>query len=91
MKHLPRRARLSRDTDAETEARQIETWRGLSSVEISALVAGASRAARTVALAGLRARHPLASDRELVARLAAITLGRDLARRVYPELDRLAP
>ena len=85
------RALLSRDTDPAIEARQIETWRRLSSVEIAEIVAGASRAARGLALAGLRARHPRASDRELVVRLAAIALGRELARQAYPELDRLDP
>lgn len=85
----PRGAVLSRDTDAEAEARQIEAWRRMSSIQIAELITGASRAARALALAGLRARHPAASERELLIRLAALTLGRDLARRVYPELDRL--
>ncbi len=86
-----RRALLSRDTDPDIEARQIETWRRMSSIEIAELVAGASRAVRDLALAGLRARHPQASERELVARYAALTLGRDLARCAYPELDHLDP
>lgn len=80
---------LSRDTNAAAERRQIETWRRLSTIEIGQLVAGATRAARTLALAGLRARYPQASARELTIRLAAITLGPALARRVYPELERL--
>jgi hypothetical protein len=84
-------ARLSRDTDRKAEERQIVAWRSLSTVEIAGLVAGASRAARTLALAGLRARYPLASDRELTVRLAAITLGPTVARRAYPELDDLEP
>jgi len=84
-----RRAVLSRDTDLEAEERQVETWRKLSSIQIAALITGASRAARSLAIAGLRARHPDASDREIVVRLAALTLGRELARRAYPELDRL--
>lgn len=86
-----RRALLSRDSDPEVEARQIEAWRRMSSIELAKVVAGASQAVRALALAGVRARYPQASERELVARLAAVTLGRDLARRVYPELDRLDP
>jgi hypothetical protein len=82
---------LARDTDAAVEARQIAVWRQMSPAEIAALVAGASRAVRALALAGLRARHHAASERELVARFAALTMGRDLARRAYPELDRLDP
>ena len=84
-----RRAVLSRDTDPDAEARQIETWRSLSTMEIAAIVAGASSTARALEIAGLRSRHPNASDRELVVRFAALTLGRELAILAYPELDRL--
>jgi hypothetical protein len=87
----PLEARLSRDTDRAAEDRQIAAWRSLSTVEIGRLVAGASRAARTLALAGLRARYPSASAHELTVRLAAVTLGPALARRAYPELDDLEP
>ena len=52
---------------------------------------GATRAARALALAGLRARYPAASERELVVRFAELTLGSELARRVYPELAALDP
>jgi hypothetical protein len=86
-----RRAVLTRDTDREIEDRQVQIWRGLSSIEIAEVVAGATRTARALSLAGLRARYPVASDRELVVRLAALTLGSDLARRVYPELAVLDP
>ena len=85
------RALLSLDTDGRAEARQIEIWRSLSSVERGALIDGASRAARQLALAGLRTRYPEATEPELIKRLATITLGRELACRVYPELDTLAP
>ena len=86
-----RPARLTDDTERTAEDRQIVAWRRLSTIEVAALVAGASKAARALALAGLRSRYPAASPRELVLRLAAITLGPDLARKVYPEIDRLAP
>ena len=52
---------------------------------------GASETVRTFALAGLRDRYPTATEPELVARLALITLGPDLARSVYPELNSLEP
>jgi hypothetical protein len=48
-------------------------------------IAGLCRAAGALAVAGLRARHPDASDAELVVRLAWMTLGSDLARVVYPD------
>jgi hypothetical protein len=83
------RALLSTDTSRDAERRQIAVWQSLSTVEIAALIDGASRAARTLALAGLRVRHPNASDKELVARFAEMTIGPDLARLAYPELDGL--
>jgi hypothetical protein len=48
-------------------------------------ITGLCRAARAVAVAGLRARHPDASDAELTVRLASITLGASLARLVYAD------
>jgi len=41
------------------------------------------RGVRRLALAGLRARHPGASDAELIVRLFASVHGRELALRVY--------
>jgi hypothetical protein len=78
-----------RDTTVAMEARQIEIWRSLSTVQIAEVVSGASRAVRTLALAGLRARFPAASEDELTARLAAVTLGQAMARRVYPQVANL--
>jgi hypothetical protein len=46
-------------------------------------------AADTMALAGIRLRHPGASPREQFLRLASVKLGRDLARQVYPEIEQL--
>jgi hypothetical protein len=82
---------LSDDTDPEIEARQVAVWRELSSVEIAAIINAASRATRTLALAGLRDRYPRASPHELSLRLARITLGSDLAAKAYPELQHLDP
>jgi len=61
----------------------------MSSVELASLIAGASRSVRTLAMAGLRSRYPDASERELTVRWAVLTLGPELARAVYPDLDRL--
>lgn len=82
---LPR-AVLSRDTTAEAERRQVETWRRMSTVEIAQVIDGACEAARALACAGLRERHPGASGRMLVALYAEMTLGPELARKAYPEL-----
>jgi hypothetical protein len=77
---------LSADTTRSAERLQVMAWRSMSSVERVRLVAGAARAVRALALAGLRQRHPGATDSEIVARLARLTLGRSLAHRVYPHL-----
>jgi hypothetical protein len=51
---------LTRHTDPEIEARQVQIWRGLSSIEIAEVIVGAIRTARALSLAGLRARYPVA-------------------------------
>ena len=80
---------LSRDTTREAERMQVRAWRAMSSEDLAHLVAGASRAVRIFAFAGLRERYPTASEQRLVALYAELTLGRELARRVYPELERI--
>jgi hypothetical protein len=80
---------LSADTDAESEQRQIARWRAMSPADKLRLVAELNAAADTMALAGIRLRHPGASPREQFLRLATVKLGRDLARQVYPEIDQL--
>jgi hypothetical protein len=80
---------LADDTPLEIEARQIEGWRRLSAADKAELIASLSRAAREMALAGIRDRHPGASPREEFLRLAMLTLGAALARQAYPEIDRL--
>ena len=77
---------LSADTTRHAERLQVNAWRSMSSVQRAQLVAGAARAVRVIALAGLRQRHPDASESEIVARLALLTLGPSLAGRVYPHL-----
>jgi hypothetical protein len=86
-----RRAVLSNDSTRTAEQAQFEIWRSMTTVQIAELIVGASNAARTLAIAGLRERYPGANDHELLVRYAALTLGPALARRVYPEFDRLEP
>ena len=82
-------ALLSADTDAASEQHQIERWRAMPPADKLRLVAELNAAADTMALAGVRLRHPGASPREQFLRLATVKLGRDLALRVYPEIDQL--
>lgn len=85
------RSRLADDTSADIEARQIEAWRRMSPDEKAALVTALVRSTRDMAVAGIRSRHPEATDREVFLRLAILNLGRDLAARAYPEIDALRP
>jgi hypothetical protein len=77
---------LSADTTRHAERLQVMAWRSMSSVQRAQLVAGAARTVRAIALAGLRQRHPGASEAEIVARLALLTLGPSLAHRAYLHL-----
>lgn len=79
---------LSSDTSPEAEARQLEAWRGMSSIEIARTIRAAWSAGRRIAWIGLRERFPHADDHELRVRLAVQTLGRDLALRIHPEVAR---
>ena len=77
---------LYSDTDPEVEALQIELWRHASPTHKMNMLAQLNVSARRLALAGLRARYPQASEAELRRRLAALLLGEDLAREVYGDL-----
>ncbi|MCA1562644.1 MAG: hypothetical protein LC753_06415 [Acidobacteria bacterium] len=76
---------LSQDTDSETERIQIEIWRGMSPLQKARLVSDATRVAHALALAGIRHRHPAASERECFLRLAVLQMGPELVRAVYPD------
>jgi hypothetical protein len=80
---------LNSDTSLEIERKQIDGWRRMSPQDKAALVTGLTRAAFAMTLAGIRHRHPAASPREAHLRLALITLGPELARRAFPDIDTL--
>ena len=80
-----RRAILSADTSPEAERLQIDAWRRMSPAEKARVTSGLTRAVRAMAFAGIRQRHPSASERECLLRFALLTLGPDLACRAYPE------
>jgi hypothetical protein len=61
----------------------------MTPAEKAAIVSTLTRAVYDLALTGVRLRHPLASPHEQFLRLAVITLGPDLARKAYPEVDEL--
>jgi hypothetical protein len=78
---------LADDTPHDIEQRQIEGWRRMSPAQKAELIVALSQSARDLALAGIRHRYPNASPREQFLRLAMLTLGRELARRAYPDID----
>ncbi len=51
------------------------------------MLAGLNASTKSIALSGLRNRHPRASQAELRRRLADLLLGEELARRVYGEIE----
>ena len=81
---------LSRDTSAESERMQVELWRAMSPLEKLSLVSAISRNVQELSLAGIRERHPRATEDELLIRLAVLKLGGELAQRVYPNAAKLA-
>ena len=81
---------LSRDTSAESERMQVELWRAMSPLEKLSLVSAISRNVQELSLAGIRERHPRATEDELLIRLAVLKLGAELAQRAYPNAAKLA-
>lgn len=73
----------SSDTDAAAEELQFEIWGRMSAQEKVVLTFQLCEFARQLALQGLRERHPQASERELVLRLAAQNLDRETMIRAF--------
>jgi hypothetical protein len=78
---------LASDTSAVAERIQIQIWRGMPSWRKLELVGQMNAAVRALALSGLRQRFPQASRAELERRLATLTLGAELAVRIYGTLE----
>ena len=76
---------LYTDTHPKMEALQIELWRQANPTRKMNMLAQLNASARLLALAGLRARYPQATEVELRRKLADLLLGEELARKVYEE------
>jgi hypothetical protein len=74
------------DTHPKMEALQIELLRQASPARKLEMLAQLNASARTLALAGLRSRHPQATETELHRWLADLLLGQELACKVYGEI-----
>ena len=80
---------LAADTTLDVEQRQLDSWRRLSPADKLRLVSDTTRAVIDLSLAGIRRRHPDATERECFLRLAIILLGAERARRIYPDAAQL--
>ena len=79
---------LSPDTPPDIERLQIERLRQMPAWRKMELMAGMSQTVRTLALAGLRQRHPEDTPAQRRRRLADLLLGPELASRAYgPPLE----
>ena len=58
----------------------------MTPAEKAAIVTSLTRTVFELARAGVRQRYPAASPREQFLRLAVVTLGAELARKVYPDI-----
>jgi hypothetical protein len=71
------------DTSVEAWDKQFELYRRMSTVQKARAFRDITLAANAFALAGLRQRHPEASEGELLLRLAVLRLGEDLVAQAY--------
>ncbi len=76
-------AGMLRDTAPERERRYYQLLAAMSPAARLRRAVSLSRMVRRLALAGLRARHPHADDRELRTRLAVTLYGRPTAQRIF--------
>ncbi len=74
---------LSSDTHPKMEALQIELIRRMPAWKKLAVVEGLNETVRTLAVSGIRERHPNATPQEVQRMLADLILGAELARKVY--------
>ncbi len=86
---LPPTFGRSLDTSDEASRAQVERWRAMTPAQKAELVAALTGATLQMMDAGIAERYPNASERERFLRRAILTLGRELAVRVYPEAAEL--
>jgi hypothetical protein len=81
----------SRDTAPAAHELQLRCYRAMSGSARVALAAQLSEDVRTIAMAGIRERHPEYGDREALYALQRILLGDELFTRAMPLAPLLAP
>lgn len=73
----------ARDVHPDVEAIVVEGWRSMSAAEKVQQVHELTRTARQFSLAGIRARNPNASERDVQLRLASFWLDRETMIRLF--------
>lgn len=73
--------RLTLDTSPDAAVVQNTAWSRMSPSERVALASAMSEDARTISLAGFRARRPELGDRDLILELVRLIYGLDLRER----------
>jgi hypothetical protein len=78
---------LFSDTHPKMEALQIQLLRQASPTQKMNMLAQLNEFARLLALAGLRSQYPQAAEAEIRRKLAVLLLGKDLAYKVYGDVQ----
>ena len=74
---------LYSDTHPKMEALQIELIRRMPAWKKISIMDGLNETVKTLALSGIKQRHPNATPAQIQRMLAELTLGVKLARKVY--------
>jgi hypothetical protein len=74
---------LSSDTHPKMERMQIEFIRRMPAWKKIAMVDGLNETVKTLAMSGIKQRHPNATPQQIQRMLAELMLGAELARKVY--------
>jgi hypothetical protein len=76
-------AQLYSDTHPKIEAMQIELIRHMPAWKKISIVDGLNETVKTLAISGIKQRHPAATPEQIHRMLAELMLGVELARKVY--------
>ncbi len=71
------------DTAPDALGTQVECWRRMTAAEKFAIVHELNQACEAMSRAGVRLRHPDATDEEVRVRVIALRLGRELSVAVH--------
>jgi hypothetical protein len=74
---------LSSDTHPKMEALQIQIVRRMPAWKKISMVDDLNAAVKTLAISGIKQRHPAATPNQIQRMLAELMLGAELARKVY--------